>query len=72
MPCVRVRTAVARCGQIDMAPATGEKDGSLLKALSGYRPNTGGEPWFGVDAEVLAPGTVSLGDAVTAHSTNFV
>lgn len=69
---VRVRTAVARCGQIDMAPATGEKDGSLLKALAGYRPTTEGEPWFGVDAEVLAPGTVSLGDAVTARSTDFV
>ena len=59
---VRVRTAVARCGQIDMAPATGDKDGSLLKALAGYRPNTGGEPWFGVDAEVVVPGSVRVGD----------
>jgi uncharacterized protein YcbX len=61
---VRVRGAVARCGQIDMAPATGEKDGSLLKTLAGYRPDTGGEPWFGVDAEVVVPGTVRVGDAL--------
>lgn len=61
---VRVRGAVARCAQIDMEPATGAKDGSLLKTLSGYRPDTGGEPWFGVDAEVVAPGTVRQGDAL--------
>jgi uncharacterized protein YcbX len=61
---VRIRTAVARCGQIDMDPATGEKDGSLLKLLAGYRPNTGGEPWLGVDAEVVVPGTVRLGDPI--------
>jgi len=58
---VRVRTGVPRCGQIDMEPATGDKDGSLLKALSGYRPGTGGEPWFGVDAEVVVPGTITIG-----------
>ena len=59
---VRVRTAVARCGQIDMTPATGDKDGSLLKALAGYRPDTGREPWFGVDAHVVTPGSVRVGD----------
>ena len=59
---VRVRTAVARCAQIDMDAATGDKDGSLLKTLSGYRPDTGGEPWFGVDATVTTPGTVRVGD----------
>jgi uncharacterized protein YcbX len=57
---VRVRTAVGRCAQIDMAPATGDKDGSLLRALAGYRPTTGGEPWFGVDAEVVVPGTLRI------------
>ena len=45
-----------------MTPATGDKDGSLLKTLSGYRPDTGGEPWFGVDATVITPGTVRVGD----------
>jgi len=58
---VRVRGGVARCGQIDMEPATGDKDGSLLKVLAGYRPSTGGEPWFGVDAEVVVPGTITRG-----------
>ena len=62
---VRVRTAVGRCGQIDLDPATGEKDGSLLKALAGYRPTTGGEPWLGVDAEVVVPGTVHVGDQLS-------
>lgn len=61
---VRVRAAVGRCGQIDMDPATGAKDGSLLKVLAGYRPTSGGEPWFGVDAEVELPGRVRLGDPV--------
>ncbi len=60
---VRVRGPVARCGQIDMEPATGAKDGSLLKALAGYRPHTGGEPWLGVDGEVVVPGTIRQGDA---------
>jgi uncharacterized protein YcbX len=55
---VRVRGPVGRCGVIDLDPATGTKDGSLLKALSRYRPATDGEPWFGVDAEVLEPGPV--------------
>jgi uncharacterized protein YcbX len=63
---VRVRGPVGRCGQIDMEPATGDKDGSLLKVLAGYRPTTGGEPWFGVDAEVVVPGRVRLGDEVAA------
>lgn len=62
---VRVRSAVGRCGQIDMDPTTGEKDGSLLKLLAGYRPSTGGEPWFGVDAHVVVPGTVRRGDPMT-------
>jgi uncharacterized protein YcbX len=63
---VRVRTAVGRCGQIDLDPMTGDKDGSMLKLLAGYRPTTGGEPWFGVDAQVVSPGTVRLGDPVVA------
>jgi uncharacterized protein YcbX len=55
---VRVEGAVGRCGVIDLDPATGAKDGSLLKALSRYRPATDGEPWFGVDAHVVVPGVV--------------
>ncbi|MCD4533503.1 MOSC domain-containing protein [Nocardioides sp. cx-169] len=55
---VRIRGPVGRCGVIDLDPTTGEKDGSLLKALSRYRPTTDGEPWFGVDAQVVTPGAV--------------
>ncbi|MFC5728853.1 MULTISPECIES: MOSC domain-containing protein [Nocardioides] len=62
---VAVEAAVPRCGVIDLDPTTGAKDGSLLKALAGYRPSTGGEPWFGVDAHVVVPGTIRPGDPVT-------
>lgn len=55
---VRVRGPVGRCGVLDLNPVTGAKDGSLLKALSRYRPATDGAPWFGVDARVVVPGTV--------------
>jgi uncharacterized protein YcbX len=41
------------------------KVGSLRKALAGYRPTTGGEPWFGVDARVVVPGTIRPGDPLT-------
>lgn len=56
---VEVRAAVARCGVINLDPITGTKDGSFLKTLAGYRPKTGGEPWFGVDARVVTPGRVA-------------
>jgi uncharacterized protein YcbX len=59
---VTVAGPIGRCGVIDLDPVTGEKDGSLLKALAGYRPTTGGEPWFGVDAHVVTPGVVRLMD----------
>jgi uncharacterized protein YcbX len=62
---VAVEAAVPRCGVIDLEPATGAKDGSLLKALAGYRPSTGGEPWFGVDARVVVPGVIRPGDPLT-------
>ncbi len=55
---VKVEAPIGRCGVIDLSPTTGEKDGSLLKALSRYRPDTEGEPWFGVDARVVIPGVV--------------
>ncbi|WP_245156040.1 MOSC N-terminal beta barrel domain-containing protein [Nocardioides sp. 503] len=57
---VRVEGPVGRCAVIDLDPATGLKDGSLLKALSRYRPATDGEPWLGVDAQVVVPGRVTL------------
>ena len=59
---VEVERPLARCGVINLDPVTGAKDGSLLKALAGYRPNTGGEPWLGVDARVVSPGVIRPGD----------
>jgi uncharacterized protein YcbX len=61
---IKVEAPVGRCAVIDLDPATGQKDGSLLKALAGYRPDTGGEPWFGVDARVVTPGVVRPGSVV--------
>jgi len=55
---VKVVAPVGRCGVINLDPHTGATDGSLLKTLSGYRPDTDGEPWFGVDARVVTPGVV--------------
>lgn len=52
---------IPRCAIIDLDPETGLKDGSLLKALAGYRPNAGSGPWFGVDAHVVRPGTLRPG-----------
>ena len=57
---VRVTAAVARCAVIDLDPSTGEKDGSLLRALAAYRPTTGGEPWLGVQGHVVSPGVVRV------------
>ena len=61
---IKVAAPVGRCAVIDLSPTTGEKDGSLLKALSRYRPDTGGEPWFGVDAREVTPGAIRAGDGV--------
>ncbi len=64
---VKVEGPIGRCGVIDLDPTTGEKDGSLLKALTAYRPNTGGEPWFGVDARVVTPGVIRGGAPASSH-----
>lgn len=56
---IEVRGPVPRCAVIDLDPATGERDRALLGALGP------GEPTFGVDAVVVRPGRVRLGDAVT-------
>ncbi|GAA1477413.1 hypothetical protein GCM10009623_18590 [Nocardioides aestuarii] len=55
-----VRRRVPRCAVVDHHPTTGERDLRLLKQL----PVEDGEPVFGVEADVLAPGTVSTGNAV--------
>jgi uncharacterized protein YcbX len=59
---LRVTTPIARCAVIDIDPATGARNGKLLKALAASRPrNDAGEPFFGVNAEVVRPGEVTIG-----------
>lgn len=55
-----VRRRVPRCAVVDLHPTTGERDLRLLKQL----PVERGEPVFGVEADVLVPGTVAPGDSV--------
>jgi len=56
---LEVRGAIPRCAVIDLDPVTGERAGSLLKALA---PDL----TFAVDAVVTRPGLVRVGDAVVA------
>ena len=56
---VRVGAPIGRCAVIDVDPATGQRNGRLLRSLAAYRRrNEAGEPCFGVYAEVIRPGTV--------------
>jgi uncharacterized protein YcbX len=57
---VEVTARIPRCAVVDLDPRTGERDGSLLKAIGG--PDLP----FGVDAVVTQPGVVRRGDEVTA------
>lgn len=59
---LRVRRRVPRCAVVDHHPLTGERDARLLQAL----PREAGQPVFGVEADVVVPGTVVPGDPVTA------
>ena len=59
---VLVRSVIPRCAVIDLDPASGVADLSLLKALASARS---GEIGFGVDAVVTVPGAVTNGDSVT-------
>lgn len=61
---VVVRARVPRCAVIDLGPDTGTADLPLMKALAAYRLE-GGEVCFGVDASVVVPGTVTVGDRVS-------
>ena len=61
---VRVRGTVPRCAVVDLNPRTGVRDVPVLKALAGYRLS-GADVHFGVDAEVVVPGRVAVGDPVT-------
>ncbi|MGH3354127.1 MAG: MOSC domain-containing protein [Nocardioides sp.] len=58
---VRIGVPIPRCAVVDLHPETSVRDVRLLRTLSGYRPrNRAGEPVFGMFAEVLTPGEVSV------------
>lgn len=51
---VRIGDPIARCAVLDLDPITGERGSNLLKTLVASRPrNEAGEPYFGVNAEVI-------------------
>ena len=60
---LRVRGTVPRCAVVDIDPETGERDVRVLKTLGGYR-QIERDVHFGVDAVVVAPGDVRVGEAV--------
>jgi uncharacterized protein YcbX len=63
---IMITAPVARCAVIDIDPVTGERNGGLLRALArtARRDDTYDDPIFGVQAEVITPGTVRAGDPV--------
>ena len=71
---VRVRGVVPRCAVVDLDPVSGRKDVPVLRALAGYGRGEGAvpparEPEFGVDADVVRPGSVALRDPVAVGRT---
>jgi uncharacterized protein YcbX len=60
---VEVRGVVPRCAVIDLDPASGARDLSLMSTLAEYRPGRG-EIAFGIDAVVTVPGRVRTADPV--------
>lgn len=62
---VEVAQQDPRCRVITLSPETGAKDLDTLKVIAGYRGVRGGDGIdFGVYANVLAPGTIAVGDPV--------
>ena len=58
---VLVRGTVPRCAVVDVNPDDGVLDAPVLRTIAGYRRGES-EVHFGVDAVVVAPGTVHAGD----------
>lgn len=58
-----VKDGIPRCAVIDIDPDTGARGTKLLKTLAGYRLQSH-DIMFGVYAEVVGPGTASVGDDV--------
>lgn len=61
---VRVRGAIPRCRVIDICPDSGELDRTHLRTLADRAHPHVGLP-FGVDADVVVPGFVRLGQPVS-------
>ena len=60
---VRVRGTIPRCAVVDLDPVSGLRDLPVLATLAGYRRGHG-EVLFGLDADVVRPGRVGIGDPV--------
>ncbi len=62
---VRVEMLDPRCAITTLNPDTGERDMDTPRLILGYRPDVSGNgACFGVYGSVVAPGSVSVGDAV--------
>ena len=68
---VRVRGPVPRCAVVDLDPVSGVRDAPVLRTLAGYRRGLGAvrEPAFGVDADIVRPGRVTVDDMITVGRT---
>jgi uncharacterized protein len=62
---VRVGGPVGRCANTTYDPETGVRDHDTLRAIQAYRGKIEGQVCFGVYADVVEPGRVRVGDAVT-------
>jgi len=60
---IEVRAAVPRCAVVDLDPRTGVRASHVLATLARYRRGRDGVT-FGIDAVVVEPGRVHVGDAV--------
>ena len=62
---VRIEARDPRCAITTLDPATGKRDADTLRMILSYRPSQTAA-YFGVFGTVERPGTVSLGDVVSA------
>ena len=62
---VRVIRPDPRCVVTEQNPDTGLRDFDTRKSIRAYRPSVDGDANMGVYADVVEPGTVSVGDVVS-------
>ena len=60
-----VVTLDIRCALTTRNPLTGQRDADTLRWIGEFRPRADGDICFGVYADVIRPGAVSVGDPVT-------